>query len=151
MLDFIRNLFDDFPVPAIVTSVVVGLLLYTAVATFSYSYLVDNEKQDAYNLCVSNRLELMVQNPVKSYAKCSKYRFGIDGAEMSAAGWPISVPIVFAMRHPIGIMLTTGTGLLGLFGAVTGHSAVRARRKRQKIALEAADRLIREEAPDLLT
>ena len=128
------------------------LLLYTGVATVSYSYIVDNEKLNAYNLCVSNRLTRMAENPssVLLISECEA-RFNFDNAGAAAIVWPISVPIVFAMRHPIGIILVVNSGLLGAFGVVGGVSVVTARRKRQIEREEAADRLIRQDSPDLLT
>lgn len=138
-------------VPMVVMLCSAGLLLYTAVARVSYLYMADNEKLDAYNLCVSNRLTRMAENPksVPLISECEE-RFNFEDAGVSSVVWPISVPIVFAIRHPIGIILVVNSGLLGALGVVAGVSVVAARRKRRIEREEAADRLIRQDSPDLL-
>ena len=149
MLDNVRDFLDDHKWIPITAIAVVSVMVYASVGRVTLNYVWHPDKQAAYETCLEGRMAEVALGEI-SRKSCPSFRFDRDDGIIGAAFWPVTVPVVFAIRHPIGILLVAGSGLLLVFGAIGGHRAVVAKRERQRLDLEAAEALIRREAPDLL-
>ncbi len=97
---------------------VFGAMLYTSVGKLSLTYFAGADIIEQYDTCV----DVIAEMPIEERTTFTCYKRGgkeRDKAIVYAVFWPVTIPFIFTVRHPIGIILLV-TSIVGLYGTSLG-------------------------------
>ena len=151
----------------IILSILIGIVWYSAVGMIAHDW-IGGESKKMYKECQVNQsvdFQRAAAREIKSYEirRCSKYDVGYndDAADVGAFFWPVAIPVIYGVRHQLGIAIIVPSLALVLVGGVATrrgtrryleHRRSRAIEKQRETEqkLHAAEEYLRREAPDFL-